>query len=1063
MASADYSVGTKVTADVSNFEKGMNKAEKSLKGFSDKLADNINRLGKKGLVGSLGSVGLALGGITSAVGIATKAFKKVSQAIGECTEAYKVQYKAEVALETVAKNNPYVDGTGVKALKQFASEIQSVSNYGDEELLPLISNLTALGRTESETMDIIRVATDMASTGMMSLDTAVNQLNATLNGNIGRLGLQNAELKGLSEEELKNGKAVEILGNKYKGLSQATVDTSKQLKNAVGDFKELIGESFEKALAPMRKYFAELITHVNDAIKSARQQKEAFDDVFKDGGFNADAETENMSVALDKVLAEYREVYQNQKQYLQLYGAYIDQETDETAKAYKERISELSKQIKQLSEELVKRRKESDKESKAREERNKQAETEKEINDLKEKYLKKIAEQEAKWANIKKVTGEAVKNEERLKFYQEQLVAIMTESGGKITENNQYYKDQMAIIQGILAEIGNPEKQTEWANKLLDQRIEMLETERDRAMELAEEEGQEVYSIQRYYNEKILALKLQQIEKEREEALKGENVTADAKIAINEYYDNEVKKVYDDLGKYKKAKKKEEVKEEKKSFDQMLEIAKQYAENIAGIFSKISGIAKTVFSKIVSLSKSIFSFNVDDALTNLLKFEDSVLTFFVETLPKLPDFFASAMQSIFVLLNNVSNILLNNSDAIINNLTVLVKNIINGIANWVTSGGWQDILNALLVIQTAIENAIADNMEEIANTIREMLPALIDFLVKSISSASKTLGKIAKVLLPLIADLILAIIEVITSDEVLESSFEAVEGLVDGLVQAIIKLLTKAVPKIINFLIKIMANPSTLIKLTVAIVKGLIRAFAKTDWKQVVEDIFMAFIDAFKNLFGIHSPSTLFEGFGMNMVDGLVSGLQGISDAVNTILEPLYKLVTDVFGGIGDFINTSLSVSFQGLSDILNSSGSAFAKITNSVANLVKQLKNLIKAVNNATSALFGGGAGGGLDAGDVVTAILTGGVSLLFRHAKGTNNAQKGLSLVGEAGPELVRFNGGEQVLNSHNTEKALANMGGNTNNFNVTFNNLQDTTAFRMMQQLKAYNRQMAINGVI
>jgi SLT domain-containing protein len=84
--------------------------------------------------------------------------------------------------------------------------------------------------------------------------------------------------------------------------------------------------------------------------------------------------------------------------------------------------------------------------------------------------------------------------------------------------------------------------------------------------------------------------------------------------------------------------------------------------------------------------------------------------------------------------------------------------------------------------------------------------------------------------------------------------------------------------------------------------------------------------------------------------------------------------------------------------------------------------------------------------------------------YATGTNNARKGLHLVGEAGPELVRFNGGEKVMNNRATNKALASgMNGSTNNFNVTFNNTQDTTAFAMMSQLKQYNRQMAINGII
>jgi phage-related tail protein len=90
-------------------------------------------------------------------------------------------------------------------------------------------------------------------------------------------------------------------------------------------------------------------------------------------------------------------------------------------------------------------------------------------------------------------------------------------------------------------------------------------------------------------------------------------------------------------------------------------------------------------------------------------------------------------------------------------------------------------------------------------------------------------------------------------------------------------------------------------------------------------------------------------------------------------------------------------------------------------------------------------------------------GIPHIPKLATGTDNAQRGLALVGEAGPELVRFNGGEQVLNNRNTQKALAGIGNSGNTFNVTFNNTQDTTAYAMMSQLRQYNRQMAINGVI
>ena len=82
--------------------------------------------------------------------------------------------------------------------------------------------------------------------------------------------------------------------------------------------------------------------------------------------------------------------------------------------------------------------------------------------------------------------------------------------------------------------------------------------------------------------------------------------------------------------------------------------------------------------------------------------------------------------------------------------------------------------------------------------------------------------------------------------------------------------------------------------------------------------------------------------------------------------------------------------------------------------------------------------------------------------YATGTENARRGIHLVGEAGPELVQFKGGERVFNNRDTMSMIA--GGNpSNNFNVTFNNLQDTSAFAMMSQLKQYQREMAFNAVI
>ena len=82
--------------------------------------------------------------------------------------------------------------------------------------------------------------------------------------------------------------------------------------------------------------------------------------------------------------------------------------------------------------------------------------------------------------------------------------------------------------------------------------------------------------------------------------------------------------------------------------------------------------------------------------------------------------------------------------------------------------------------------------------------------------------------------------------------------------------------------------------------------------------------------------------------------------------------------------------------------------------------------------------------------------------YATGTTSALRGLHIVGECGPELVRFNGGERVYNNADTMKMIAGAG-KTNNMSITFNNIKDTSAFAMMSQLRQYQRELAINGVL
>lgn len=224
----------KIGSDTKEAEKGLNK-----------VASMINKIGHNDTVKGIKNIGLAINGVSSAMSVAVKAAQAAKQAIDECTEAYKTQVTAERQLEIAAKNNPYLTKTSVQSLKNFAAELQKISTVGDEQLLPMMTELAAAGRTQAEIQDVMTAALDISASGVMSLESAVDALNKTYAGTTGTLGKTIPEIKELSKEELANGKAVEIVAARYKGMAEEVAKATgslDQMKNAQGDFLEALGK-----------------------------------------------------------------------------------------------------------------------------------------------------------------------------------------------------------------------------------------------------------------------------------------------------------------------------------------------------------------------------------------------------------------------------------------------------------------------------------------------------------------------------------------------------------------------------------------------------------------------------------------------------------------------------------------------------------------------------------------------------------------------------------------------------------------------------------------------------
>ena len=212
---ADKKLNIKVRAD------GAKRAKKDLKGV-DNSVKSLGRSALKAGAAFIGTAGL-ISGIKKTIALAAQ------------------QELAERQLSTAL-------GRTSQALLDQASALQKVSMFGDEAIIGQQAFLASLKFSEEQIKKIIPVAMDLAAATGMSLESAVRNTAKTFSGLAGELGELVPQLRDLTQEEMKAGKAVEVLGNLFEGQASGQQGTiafnMKQLEMAAGDLGEKIGEEF---------------------------------------------------------------------------------------------------------------------------------------------------------------------------------------------------------------------------------------------------------------------------------------------------------------------------------------------------------------------------------------------------------------------------------------------------------------------------------------------------------------------------------------------------------------------------------------------------------------------------------------------------------------------------------------------------------------------------------------------------------------------------------------------------------------------------------------------------
>lgn len=551
MADGEVKIDTKL--DNSGLDKGL----KDMKNKLDGAGKTLDAGAKKGKGFADNLKGISTGAVAAAAGVAgvAVAVKKTVDALNDCEKAYKVQRNAEIALQTAAKNNPYLNDESVYNLRNFASELQSMSNIGDEQSLQVMAQLAAMGRTEEQIQAIMKAAADMSAVTGNSVQNVAVQLNKTYSGLAGELGEANSAIRALSKEELEAGKAIEIIAQQYNGQATAMADNTVQLANAWGDFKENIGRGWNKVTQPVKQFFLDILNDINESTAKTNDLKDASGK--RNAGTATSADTkiilDDAQQQLDstkKAIDETMEILNSEEllaKKVQESRGYVTKATyQKSLTALQKRYEDQTKTVQQLTAEYNNL---SEAEKKAADAAAAQASAEEKAAALKKRddeavtYINantKALQEQIKAMQLKaSVAGEEIDAGEMYNAYMQSYIDLITKSNGLVTENNTAAKNRLATLQ-------------EWAQKAADA---ATEEERLNAALKAQEEAekllQEVNGLKNlsYFDE--YAKKQEELKQLTEEVNNNEVLSeqqkADAMLKIDEAYAQNKKDLFNNI------------------------------------------------------------------------------------------------------------------------------------------------------------------------------------------------------------------------------------------------------------------------------------------------------------------------------------------------------------------------------------------------------------------------------------------------------------------------------------------------------------------------------------
>lgn len=249
------------------------KSQKEIRELTGKIEQSTRasaRLSKEG--GTLGGafkLGGAIAGVNLLASAITRTAGRVVRFSGELVQLFGEQERVEIGVAAALR----VTGQNVDALlpryKALASEIQGLTEVGDEQTLGMIATATQMGVTGDKMEETMKGAIGLSKAFNLDLTMAARAASAAVQGQTSLLTRYIPMLQDVEGDAAKVAAVQRAMANGFeqaKEEAKGTAGQMGQMGNAAGDLKEELGEMVAPAVLEGMRKLLELARLLKDTL-----------------------------------------------------------------------------------------------------------------------------------------------------------------------------------------------------------------------------------------------------------------------------------------------------------------------------------------------------------------------------------------------------------------------------------------------------------------------------------------------------------------------------------------------------------------------------------------------------------------------------------------------------------------------------------------------------------------------------------------------------------------------------------------------------------------------------